>query len=359
MDETKLFWFRIGALLHDVGKLMLPEEVLNKPGKLVDAEWQLMQRHTTAGVEMLAGIEFPWHVRPIIESHHERWDGRGYPHGLAREEIPLTARILCVADVYDALVSKRSYKRALTHDEAMELMRRDVGHVFDPIIFAQFEEVAREWVARLGHHSAEPLAPSDAGDEEVDAAGARAASSDVDGVTRLPTRRAFFAEAAKALYDGIREGRPLSLLVVDVDRFKEVNEQYGHLQGDDVLRRIADLLRHHTRGGDFVARYAGDEFIVLLPNTPPNDGLALAERLRNAAEAALFPLRSSPDESLRLTLSIGCATAPQQGQTVDSLLAAADSALYQVKRRGRATAGTTTGSMTPIAPPMSIAPPVR
>jgi putative nucleotidyltransferase with HDIG domain len=143
-DDTSLFWFRIGALLHDVGKLMVPAEVLNKPDKLSPDEWAMVRGHPSAGVELLADIEFPWDVRPIVESHHERWDGKGYPHGLAGEEIPLTARVLCVADVYDALTSVRSYKRAFTHDEAMEIMRQDVGKQFDPVLYAAFEEVMRD-----------------------------------------------------------------------------------------------------------------------------------------------------------------------------------------------------------------------
>ena len=142
-DDTALFWFRIGALLHDVGKLMVPAEVLNKSGKLNPAEWELMKRHPSAGVELLADIEFPWDVRPIVESHHERWDGKGYPHGLTGEAIPLTARVLCIADVYDALTSKRSYKQAFTHDETMEIMRGDVGTQFDPTLFTAFEEIVR------------------------------------------------------------------------------------------------------------------------------------------------------------------------------------------------------------------------
>ncbi len=142
-DLMSLFWFRIGALLHDVGKLMVPAEVLNKVGKLTNDEWQLMKRHPSAGVELLADVEFPWDVRPIVESHHERWDGKGYPHGLAGEQIPLTARVLCIADVYDALTSKRSYKQAFSHDEAMEIMRGDVGTQFDPDLFGTFEDIVR------------------------------------------------------------------------------------------------------------------------------------------------------------------------------------------------------------------------
>ena len=142
-DSTSLFWFRIGALLHDVGKLMVPAEVLNKPGKLDDNEWQMIRGHPSAGVELLADIEFPWDVRPIVESHHERWDGRGYPHNLGGETIPMTARVLCIADVYDALTSQRSYKQAFKHEEAMEIMRGDVGRAFDPGLFGAFEEVVR------------------------------------------------------------------------------------------------------------------------------------------------------------------------------------------------------------------------
>jgi putative nucleotidyltransferase with HDIG domain len=143
-EATSRFWFRIGALLHDVGKLMVPAEVLNKPGRLDEEEWALVRRHPSAGVELLADIEFPWDVRPIVESHHERWDGSGYPHGLVGEAIPLMARVVCIADVYDALTSRRSYKEPFTHEAAMAVMRRESGAVFDPAVFAQFEAIAKD-----------------------------------------------------------------------------------------------------------------------------------------------------------------------------------------------------------------------
>ena len=143
-DAGSRFWFRIGALLHDVGKIVVPEEVLNKPGKLNEEEWVLLRNHPTAGVELLADIEFPWDLSPIIESHHERWDGGGYPHGLAGTAIPLIARVVCIADVYDALTSRRSYKERFSHDDAMAIMRRDRGTAFDPELFDRFEEVVRD-----------------------------------------------------------------------------------------------------------------------------------------------------------------------------------------------------------------------
>jgi len=113
IDAREMFWFRLGALLHDVGKIIVPVEVLNKPGPLSPDEWELMKRHPDAGVELVADVEFPGDVRAMIRSHHERWDGSGYPQGLVGEETPLPARILRIADVYDALTTTRGYRKAL------------------------------------------------------------------------------------------------------------------------------------------------------------------------------------------------------------------------------------------------------
>src|SRR5436309_3318205 len=121
-NSRSLFWFRIGALLHDIGKIIVPTEVLNKPGKLTDEEWAIMKRHPEAGLELVADIDFPGDIIAIIRNHHERWDGAGYPDGLKGEEIPFAARILCVADVYEALTTTRSYRPRLTHARAAEII---------------------------------------------------------------------------------------------------------------------------------------------------------------------------------------------------------------------------------------------
>lgn len=152
MEAATLNWFQMGALLHDLGKIAVPSSILNKPGRLTAEEWIIMKRHPEAGVELLDGIEFPWDIRPMVRSHHERWDGRGYPDGLAGEDIPLAARILCIADVYDALTSDRSYRRGCSPEEAMQIMKEDAGAAFDPALFRVFESLAprphRRWVAR-------------------------------------------------------------------------------------------------------------------------------------------------------------------------------------------------------------------
>lgn len=150
-DVKTLFWFRIGALLHDVGKLIVPESILNKPGRLDEDEWRIMKRHPEAGVELLADIEFPWDIRPMVRNHHERWDGCGYPDQLTGNAIPLSARILCVADVYDALTTNRSYRKGFDHDRAVEVMQENnaTGH-FDPTIFDLFLQWAAARTAMVG-----------------------------------------------------------------------------------------------------------------------------------------------------------------------------------------------------------------
>ncbi|HEX8244723.1 MAG TPA: HD-GYP domain-containing protein, partial [Longimicrobium sp.] len=145
LREREIVWFRMGAFLHDLGKTEVPEEILNKPGKLTDEERATMERHPVIGDEMLAPVEFPWDIRPMVRSHHERWDGRGYPDGLSGEAIPLSARILRIADVFDALTTARSYRRRLTPAEAMAIMEEDEGS-FDPEIFAIFKMIFPEIV---------------------------------------------------------------------------------------------------------------------------------------------------------------------------------------------------------------------
>jgi putative nucleotidyltransferase with HDIG domain len=140
IDDNSLFWFRIGALLHDVGKIAVPIEVLNKPGKLTPEERGLMERHPEAGVELLKDVEFPWDVLPMVRSHHERWDGRGYPERLTGEAIPLHARVLALADVFDALTTHRPYRPPFSPDEALRIMRDDAG-AFDPELFPVFEQL--------------------------------------------------------------------------------------------------------------------------------------------------------------------------------------------------------------------------
>jgi putative nucleotidyltransferase with HDIG domain len=116
---------RLGAHLHDLGKVCVPREILNKPGPLTGEEVEIMRTHPVRGVELLEGIQFPWDIKPIIRWHHERYDGSGYPDGLCGEAIPVSAQIIGIADAFDALTTTRSYRPAITVDAAVQEIRRN------------------------------------------------------------------------------------------------------------------------------------------------------------------------------------------------------------------------------------------
>jgi putative nucleotidyltransferase with HDIG domain len=140
-DEHLIKAIEAASLLHDMGKLAVPEHILNKPGKLTGAEFAVMKIHAGAGADMLAAIEFPYPVVPIVRHHHENWDGTGYPEGLAGTEIPIGARILAVVDCFDALVSDRPYRSKLTDAKAMEILRARRGCMYDPLVVDAFVEM--------------------------------------------------------------------------------------------------------------------------------------------------------------------------------------------------------------------------
>jgi putative nucleotidyltransferase with HDIG domain len=134
MEEAELDWFRMGAFLHDVGKMVVPSEILNKAGPLSPEERREIERHSVEGERLLAELEFPWDIRPMVRHHHEHWAGSGYPDGLRGEEIPFSARVLCVADVYDALTTVRSYRLAFSQARALEIMAEDSGRLFERLV---------------------------------------------------------------------------------------------------------------------------------------------------------------------------------------------------------------------------------
>jgi putative nucleotidyltransferase with HDIG domain len=133
-DETEAL--RAASVLHDIGKLAVPEHIISKPGKLTPEEFEKMKIHPTVGAEILEQVDFPYPVAPIVRAHHEKWDGSGYPNGLAGEAIPIGARILAAVDCLDALASDRQYRKALPLDEAMAKVVADANKSFDPRVVA-------------------------------------------------------------------------------------------------------------------------------------------------------------------------------------------------------------------------------
>lgn len=149
LDELMIDLLFKSAPLHDIGKVGIPDEILLKPGKLTNEEFTLMKQHAELGARIIISAEeelkspssFLRYAREIAHHHHENWDGSGYPAGLAGETIPLSARLMAVADVYDALISRRCYKPPMSHDEACALIHQQCGSKFDPVVIAEFEQL--------------------------------------------------------------------------------------------------------------------------------------------------------------------------------------------------------------------------
>ena len=141
ISDNEIMHIRRGALLHDMGKIGIPDSILHKPDKLTDEEWKIMRKHSQLAYDMLYPIEY---LRPALEiplTHHEKWDGTGYPRGLKGEEIPIVARLFAVVDVWDALTSDRPYRPAWSQDEALAYIREQSGKHFDPQVVDLFFKV--------------------------------------------------------------------------------------------------------------------------------------------------------------------------------------------------------------------------
>ena len=172
-SELEIKAIKASALLHDTGKLAVPEHILNKPGKLTPSEFEKMKLHVDVGADILSLVEFPYPVVPIVRCHHENWDGTGYPRGVKGEDIPIGARILSVVDCYDALTSDRPYRRAMKEEAALDILRERRGTMYDPRVVDTFVEVyktidvgesdtpeQREVMGRISASRADKAAPA-------------------------------------------------------------------------------------------------------------------------------------------------------------------------------------------------------
>jgi diguanylate cyclase (GGDEF)-like protein/putative nucleotidyltransferase with HDIG domain len=517
LSEAELGALNISAMLHDIGKLGIPDHILLKPGSLTPQEWEKMKTHAVIGADMLTRMHFPELVSEIVKAHHEKWDGSGYPQGLKETDIPIGARILSAVDCLDALASDRPYRAALPLDEAMDMVRRQSGKSYDPMIVAILEQkyIELDRLARgiagdspLNSQTASPRAtvedvansasrlPSESkatpdGDILKSIVSARqetqllrALASDLaqcthldevasvihkcldqkidfdtlglyvrrqeylepicflgahvslfnrtafpiteglsgwvaqharpivngnmsieccyandalapknlqtalavpfegkggttgvitlyhqdrnafsqddlrilesaslqigpaieaalrfqdvkdsaatDHLTGVPNARALALHLTQELQRAGRDQSRVGVLVCDLDGFKQVNDRFGHLKGNEVLQCVAKGLRETCRSSDYVARMGGDEFVIVVPDFPEDYSPQL-ERLRGAAVAAGDIVSDEPC----LSMSVGVAIFPVDGHDVETLLANADKRMYQLKRESK------------------------
>ncbi|MFS8085417.1 MAG: HD domain-containing phosphohydrolase, partial [Acidobacteriota bacterium] len=461
LSHADLAALNAGALLHDIGKLAVPDHILNKPGTLTPAEFEKTKIHTTVGAEILSRVNFPYPVVPIVKHHHERWDGRGYPDGLKGEEIPITARIMSVVDCFDSVREDRPFRSGMNRDAAIELLQKGAHSHFDPKVVELFVQHLPEFESQIAarglsdpiHTSAppNPIAPAEdavararentslaaydqirnahrevyalyeiarkfgsslqvestlsvlvdkvghivpfdtcavylydevkgyastalavglnaeelrgrcvahgegvtgfalanrrsvnrihpsldfvdmnfSGDQEYsamaslplfkddillgalsvystslreysddqsrlletvtrlasDALGnamhhARAESNALtDPLTGLPNARSLHVRFEEEVARAKRNGRPFQVIMLDLDDFKLVNDTFGHKLGDRMLREVAALVHAQLREYDFLARYAGDEFVAIVPDLAGPQVDELRERI--------------------------------------------------------------------------------
>ena len=230
VNESELNAIRAAAMLHDIGKLAVPEQILSKPGRLTPEEFEKMKIHPVVGAEILDRVQFPYPVVPIVRSHHERWDGTGYPDATSGEAIPIGARILAVVDCFDALTSERPYRRAVSPEEALAHLKAESGKSFDPRVVASIEQHYRELedVVSLSAGEGSPLetisrveravAPSAGFAEIPDEAEVRAASFLASIVSARQEAQLLF-ELAQTLGNSLSLRETLSVVAV---RLKEM-----------------------------------------------------------------------------------------------------------------------------------------
>lgn len=337
----------IAARLHDVGKIGIPDSVLLKSGKLESAEFRQMQTHTLIGARILSGgrSELLRLAEEIALTHHERWDGSGYPRGLRASEIPLSGRIVALADVFDALTHARPYKAAWSPQEALDEIRKLTGSHFDP----ELVDTAVAVLTQPDSHDSDwgeeplPLEQEDASHvltvfeqllvertrelEQARAVAERLALT--DSLTGLGNRRALEQVLERTLKQAAGNHSPFTVISFDLDGLKGVNDAHGHAQGDLFLQGFAQALTEVLGDVGLAYRIGGDEFAVVTAN-PLDEGA-----LQDLLDQVHGQMRRQGFEDA--TASMGHAQYPQDAQTAGDLLRLSDQRMYHRKlfrRRG-------------------------
>ena len=314
------------ALLHDIGKIGIPDAILNKPGKLSNEEFDIIKKHPVIGNDILKDIHMISGVAEGALYHHERYDGKGYPNGLKGEEIPRCARIIGIADAYDAMATNRIYRPKLSREKVIKEFEKGRGTQFDPALTDMFLEmlhggfdIAKE--RRAAGKDGDRVNESRKLLSKVltEYAADMQQRAVTDSLTGLYTRSYGEEQIGRLL----GEAHPGTLMIIDMDDFKRINDTFGHIRGDNTLKMFASVLKNNMKPEDVVCRLGGDEFAVFFTN--------LTDR-QEVAKRAQGILDMLPDQT---SASIGIAISPIDGKTFDTLYNNANKSLYYVKRKGK------------------------
>lgn len=318
------------ALLHDIGKIGVPDTILNKPSTLTEEEFAIIRKHPVIGGEILKEIHTIPHVREGALFHHERYDGTGYPYGLKGKDIPLYARIVCIADSYDTMSMSRVFRQQIAHEDIIREYERCSGAQFDPDLAAVFIQMLKEGYIVDGAPVREEL--KDTGEILLNSVirecmEEAANISMTDSLTGLYNK----AYAQSHVDELLRSGCAGALFMMDMDDFKHINDVYGHIIGDQVLKIYADVIRKVAGGKDILCRVGGDEFLMFgVDIVSREEASDRAMQVIDFVKADMMGIHMSED----IFASIGIAFS-QPGDDFISLYKKADKALYFTKRNGK------------------------
>ena len=333
-DDKRINNLRNAAYMHDVGMIGIPDSIVNKPTRLTEEEYAIIQRHTLIGADILKDITLIEHVAEVAHYHHERYDGTGYPEGIAGEEIPIEARIVAVADSYDAMNSKRIYRNALEKEKIIEELESCSGTQFDPVIAELFVRLIREGKVDTALLPAEPIGESKMDHYESETTKfisdimstmqSQEDSDSYDFLTGLPVR-----SKGEILIAQMMQEHDGGLVFVDMDNLKKLNDVYGHKAGDRALKLLGNILK--DAGDNSIAcRLGGDEFLLFLPDYSKDEIHACVKHI-------FFEFAKAKEDDVELRcadLSAGMSLSTN-GATFEKCYREADKALYFVKQNGK------------------------
>lgn len=333
-SSEEIMNLKYAAHLHDIGKIGIPDMLLNKPARLTPEEYSVIKEHTVIGAEILKNISLIPHVAEVARSHHEHYDGTGYPDGLAGEDIPLSARIVAIADSYDAMNSRRIYRNALPPEKIFEEIENNRGIQFDPELADIFLKLLCDDRVQICEHCEfsedDPELPFIENEIEnfvsnvMSKLQTQEDSESFDFLTGLPMRSRGEKLTAQFMqqYSGC-------LIFIDMDNLKKINDIHGHKAGDRALKVLGTLLTE-VSPNSIVCRLGGDEFLLFIPKTDKEQVTAFIQNLFEKFEHAT----SEDPEIQYASISAGLYLSAK-GEPFEDCYSKADKALYHVKQNGK------------------------
>lgn len=330
-DPDRISDLRYAALLHDIGKIGVPDSILNNPKRLTEVEYSIIKSHTTMGSDILRDRTMIRSAEDVARSHHERYDGRGYPMGLKGTDISEEARIVAIADAFDAMSSNRIYRKACDPEYIRHELEQGRGAQFDPEYAGIFLELLQE--GRLDGIMDQNVSGSAGGtgsssallQEVVEAFAAQSAADSIDIATGVMSRSAGEGAIAKRM-----QQEAGCFIFVDMDNLKKINDTLGHEAGDKALRLVGETLQEGAGEEGLCCRLGGDEFLLFLSGIEREEAEKQIRRI-----ISRFDEKKAGDAAISVTtLSAGLVMCTP-ADTYLSAYNRADKALYHVKQNGK------------------------